>query len=241
VSPHTRRAAKVLVGLSSALGIALLGVACSSNNVVTPDAGLDGGRLTDSVEASCQYNGLGLGDGGTFSGVYTVPCTPCKVTIETPPVLCDDMTTPCRHVQIGSDVTYNSNPPSSGDHYATWAAYQTWQHPIDHRNYVHNLEHGAIVFLYNCQNSGGCDDFITGLQQASRNLFDDPVCTNAGQNVRVRSMVTPDPSLDVPVAAAAWVWVYKAECLDVVSLTDFARQRYGWGPEINCQQGDNTL
>jgi hypothetical protein len=72
-------------------------------------------------------------------------------------------------------------------------------------------------------------------------LPDDPVCTQRNQGVRVRTLIAPDPDITVPVAAVAWGWIYKAECLDIQSLVDFARLRYGKGPETNCQQGEMAL
>ena len=43
------------------------------------------------------------------------------------------------------------------------------------------------------------------------------------------------------VAAAAWGWTYKAKCLDVPSLTDFAKAHYGQGTEPICANGATTL
>jgi hypothetical protein len=100
---------------------------------------------------------------------------------------------------------------------------------------VHDLEHGAIVFLYNCD--AGCPEVVGALQAASDAIPDDPVCTAAGQGVRVRTVITPDPLIDVPVAAAAWGWDYRAQCVDMPTLVDFAQSHYGQGPEDICGNG----
>ena len=66
------------------------------------------------------------------------------------------------HVQVGTPVRYESCPPASGQHYSS-----TGLGPIAPRFYgpgdrvlpqgwVHNLEHGGLVILYNCA-LGGCD------------------------------------------------------------------------------------
>jgi hypothetical protein len=101
---------------------------------------------------------------------------------------------------------------------------------------VHDLEHGAVVLLYNCGDAG-CPDVVAALQAVSDAIPDDPLCTSANQGVRVRTVITPDPLLDVPVAAAAWGWAYRAECVDVPTLRDFALQHYGHGPEQICGNG----
>lgn len=154
----------------------------------------------------------------------------CVVTIASPPLL------PALHVAIGSDIQWDSNPPSSGPHYPIWAAYQTYDTPVPRGYYVHDLEHGAIVFVYNCGDAG-CPDVVAGLQAASDSLPDDPLCTAAGEGVRVRTVITPDPLVDVTVAAAAWGWTYKADCVDLPSLEAFAAAHYGQGPEVFCTNG----
>jgi hypothetical protein len=159
----------------------------------------------------------------------------CQVSVESPPLL------PASHVAIGTPVAYSSDPPSSGPHYPVWAAYQTWDHPVDPRYLVHNLEHGSIVFLYRCGAPGGCPDIVSGLEAVEKTMFDDPLCTGAGEGVRVRALVVPYPTLDVPVAAVGWGWIYRAACVDAQTLHDFVLQHYGQGPEQTCAQGSTAL
>jgi len=160
---------------------------------------------------------------------------PCSAQIDTPALL------PAMHVGIGTDVAYDSNPPSSGPHYPIWAAYQEYTTPVDRRYYVHDLEHGAIVLLYKCGDGTGCPDVVAGLRQAAAAIPDDALCAASGSGVRVRVVITPDPLLDVPVAAAAWGWTYRATCLDVPSLTAFAKAHYDQGPEETCGNGQTQF
>ena len=159
------------------------------------------------------------------------PDASCLVEIDEPPLL------PALHVPIGTDITWDSNPPSSGSHYPIWAAYQAYTSPVPRGYYVHDEEHGGIILLYNCPDDGGCPDVAAALQSVSDAIPDDPLCAAAGQGVRVRTVITPDPLIDVPVAAAAWGWVYKAQCVDLPTLTAFALQHYGQGPEVLCANG----
>jgi hypothetical protein len=66
----------------------------------------------------------------------------------------------------------------------------------------------------------------------------DPVCD---PSIRVRVVIVADPLLDVPIAAASWGWTYKANCLDVPSLTDFAKAHIAQGTENICAPGQTTF
>jgi hypothetical protein len=158
---------------------------------------------------------------------------PCTVVIDAPAYM------PASHVAVGTHVDYDSNPPSSGPHYPIWAAYQVWDAPVPREYYVHDLEHGAVVLLYKCSAPGGCADVVDALKKASDAIPDDPLCSGTG--VRVRTVITPDPLLDVPIAAAAWGWIYKADCIDLPSLTQFAKDHYGQGPEQLCANGATSF
>jgi len=143
------------------------------------------------------------------------------------------------HFPIGTSKNYHTNPPTSGSHYPRWAAYKEYDTPVDRRYYVHNLEHGAIVFLYNCDLVGAdeCASIKVGLRKAREGMAEDPSCTDKGEGVRVRALITPDPKLDVPVAVAAWGWTYRAECLHIPSVSDFAKEHYSHGDECLCDNG----
>jgi hypothetical protein len=164
------------------------------------------------------------------------PDASCFVRIDSPPLQ------PGIHVPVGTDITsWDSNPPSSGEHYPIWAAFQEFDAAVPRGYYVHDLEHGAVDFLYNCSADGGagadagaCDAMIAGLRQAAASLPDDPMCD---PSVRVRYVLTPDPLLDYPVAAAAWGWTYNAACLDLPTLEAFAKAHYAQAPEDSCGNG----
>lgn len=156
----------------------------------------------------------------------------CHIEIDTPALLDSP------HVAIDTPVAYNSNPPASGPHYPIWAAFQEYQTPVDRRYYVHDLEHGAVVLLYNCaaKDAGSdCAANVAGLRAAVASIPNDPLC--AGTEVRVRAIITPDPLLDVPLAVVAWGWTYKADCLDQPSLNAFTNAHYGQGTEAVCANG----
>src|SRR5687768_2550047 len=96
-----------------------------------------------------------------------------------------------QHVPDCSKLTFGTNPPSSGDHYSEWGAFGVYQSALPRGNWVHNLEHGSIVFTYRCPN--GCDDDIAA---ATAMLSDLPVDPGCGTDRRV--LLIPDPKLNVP-------------------------------------------
>lgn len=139
------------------------------------------------------------------------------------------------HVPVGTELTWPSNPPSSGAHYPVWAAFQEFSAPVPRGYYVHDLEHGAVVLLYNCALIGGdCAPVLDALRQAAAALPDDPKC---GGGVRVRTVLTPDPLLADPLAAVSWGFIYRAQCVDLASLKAFAATHYAHAPEDECANG----
>jgi hypothetical protein len=189
-----------------------------------------------------------FGGGDRLDAPY-FPDASCAVKIESPPLL------PGNHVDIGTDITtWDSNPPSSGDHYPIWAAFQEYTTPVPRGYYVHDLEHGAVVLLYNCSLLGDagldpdggdagdaatpCDALVAGLRQVVASMPTDPLCD---PSIRVRYVLTPDPLIAYPVAAAAWGWTYNASCLDVPTLEAFAQDHYAQGPEDFCGNGQASF
>jgi len=196
---------------------------------------------TAELTACGQVSGMSEPDASFDAARMDEPYFPeasCFVRIDSPPLQ------PGNHVAIGSDITtWDSNPPSSGDHYPIWAAYQEYDAAVPRGYYVHDLEHGAIDFFYDCpadagDDGGACDANVEGLRQAAASIPDDPLCD---PSVRVRHVITPDPLLDYPVAAAAWGWTYNAACLDLPTLEAFAKAHYAQGPEDFCTNGTTAF
>lgn len=50
-----------------------------------------------------------------------------------------------------TDLKYNSNPPTSGDHFANWTKKGVYDLPRADGNLVHSLEHGYVIIWYDCQ------------------------------------------------------------------------------------------
>lgn len=138
-----------------------------------------------------------------------------------------------QHVPIGTPIMWSTNPPATGAHYPIWAGWDRHYRQLERGYWVHNLEHGGVVLLYNCPT--GCDDVVAELLAVAREAPVDPTCEGV---VKHRIVVAADALLPagVQVAAVAWDRLYTASCYDPYVAT-FVRSRYRQGPEDTCADG----
>lgn len=132
------------------------------------------------------------------------------------------------HVETGSDPgVYNSNPPSSGPHYAEEldaGFYETNDYLFPAGYLVHNLEHGYIIFWYNC------------------NLLDEAACTDLKNQIKIamdelgnfKLIAYPWPSLDVPFAMTSWGRIQKMDSFNAEQAAAFYRANLNKAPEPNA-------
>lgn len=121
------------------------------------------------------------------------------------------------HVDQDSTIDWTNNPPHSGDHYPTWESKGEHETPVMRGNWVHNMEHGAVVLLYNCPN--GCDTELEVLRA---------VVEARGSQV----LMTEDSELvGARFAAVSWTWVHEFEAPDMDDLLCFVDQHYDNAPE----------
>lgn len=117
------------------------------------------------------------------------------------------------HVPAGTEVLYNSNPPTSGPHYAEWTRAGIYDPAPDDRNLVHSLEHGYVIISYR-----------------DKELKDKIVALANELGVR-KLIVTPRESLDVPLALTAWTRILKLQSVDEELIRDFVGIFRNAGPE----------
>lgn len=192
-----------------------------------------GGRGDELDGPSATDPPLGCGSSSVSSAITTgfrealpVEGSRCGAEIREEKVGSFDHVSPC------SSVTYSTNPPSSGDHYPSWAAYRVYDRAVARGFWVHSLEHGGVAILHNCDD---CDDDITAARAFIDEMPEDPLC-GATPN---RMLMTPDPLLDAPWAAAAWGFTLRSECFEPEVFRSFVDQRYGRGRENTCAEGQD--
>jgi hypothetical protein len=94
--------------------------------------------------------------------------------------------------------------------------------------WVHNLEHGAIVFLYRPDITAAT---LTALTQAFLSLPADPEC---GQP---RALLTPDPLIPRPISVVAADWLLESDAVDTQAIRDFVLAHRNHAPEDICSGG----
>ena len=145
------------------------------------------------------------------------------------------------HVPLCTEVEYQTNPPSSGDHWPIWAEYRAHAEPVPRMMLVHNLEHGAVIMAHDCDEE--CtNQAMTAFESVADTFGADALCaTSPNGAIRSRLVMTPQPALELPIALSAWRSTYTATCIDEASLLDFLQKHYGNGPEATCAQGKDPL
>jgi hypothetical protein len=127
------------------------------------------------------------------------------------------------HVPETETVRYNSNPPTSGPHYATPALWGIYTVAPKDEYLVHNLEHGGVVVSYNPDRVTG--EELEQLKAQVRRLSD----------VNPRVILTPRANLDTAIALTAWGYLAKLDSYNAAAVKTFYDAHIGRGPE--CQNG----
>jgi hypothetical protein len=114
------------------------------------------------------------------------------------------------HVSCTSSTCGNGlNPPTAGPHCPSTLSCQVYDTEQPPCVWLHNLEHGHAVFLYDCPE--GCPEELAKLEQARDEA-------RAGSNGVHRALVTPASGLPNRVAAILWRRVYLADSADPKAL-----------------------
>jgi hypothetical protein len=127
------------------------------------------------------------------------------------------------HVPEGSPIQYKHYPPSSGSHYPRWARYEAYAEELPEGYWVHNLEHGAIVVLYNCR-SVACPE----VESTLKGLYSELKPSKWGS---VKLVVTPYTRSTAQVTVLAWGYQMDLSGPDVNSIRFFYNAHVDQGPE----------
>ena len=128
---------------------------------------------------------------------------------------CEEALPPQSANHLPGAIDYTDPPPAGGDHGSCWAPYGTYDTPLGPEFWVHNLEHGAVVFLYDCPE--GCEDELEQL----RDLPGD----------QQRTILTPYPELPTRFGAVAWGHRLLSDCLDRDAFERFYSVHFDQAPE----------
>jgi hypothetical protein len=132
------------------------------------------------------------------------------------------------HIPEGQKATnYNSDPPTSGQHYSEPAEAGFYEEAPPDERLVHNLEHGHIVVYYNCTNlsESACSDLKEGIRQALERAG----VVSSTQTLKI--VAAPRPGMPNMVTYTSWGRLYRAESFDEDEFLLFVEQNRNRAPE----------
>lgn len=125
---------------------------------------------------------------------------------------------------------YNSNPPAGGTHYDTDYSEKFYQEsdlaalPKYPEGYlVHSLEHGYVIFWYNCQVAG---TDCAALKKTIQDVMD----KTGGDKL----IAFPWSTMDVPLAMTSWGRILKFTTPDPMVMEKFVKTNRYQAPEPNA-------
>jgi len=120
-----------------------------------------------------------------------------------------------QHIAIGAaHPSYNSNPPTSGWHYAGPASWGMYQTELPDEQIIHNLEHGGIWISYKDLDT----DTTAKLEDLARRFPNSVI-------------ITPRVSNDSKIALASWGRLEKLEIFDEAEILAFIKTNKNKSPE----------
>lgn len=136
------------------------------------------------------------------------------------------------HIEEGTDPgPFPSDPPAGGRHYASQYEAGFYdedspqaQVPFPEGYIGHSLEHGYVVFWYNCDVLSESE--CSTLKSEIRTVMDD---FNS-----FKLIAFPWPSQDVPVAMTSWGRLHRFESFDPQLATAFIEANRNKAPEPNA-------
>ncbi len=119
------------------------------------------------------------------------------------------------HIAIGAvHAPYNSNPPTSGWHYAEPASWGMYQTELPDEQVIHNLEHGGIWISYK--------DIDADTKAKLENL---------AKQFPNSVIITPRASNDSKITLASWGRLEKLEAFDEAKILAFIKSNTNKSPE----------
>lgn len=120
------------------------------------------------------------------------------------------------HIPLSQTFTdYNSNPPTSGPHYAERVAnWGSYNEETPQTTLVHNLEHGGVVIHYKGQTDEQVDEIDSFVES-----YQDGVISN------------PNEKIDKPIVIASWTQLQKCDRFNPDAVAGYIQEYCNKGPE----------
>jgi len=168
-------------------------------------AGASGaGGVSGSTEGETAGSGGGGAAGGGDEGALCTPSGDCDEELAVP-----------NATHLTGAIDYPDVPPVGGPHNPSWGAWGVHADPLADECWVHNLEHGGVVLLYNCPE--GCPADVAQLETFVAD--------------HRRTLLTEYPELPRRYAIVAWGHRLSMDTLDVETLDAFYALHFDMAPE----------
>ena len=115
---------------------------------------------------------------------------------------------------VTDPIDYADVPPAGGPHDPCWATWGVHTEPVPDDNWVHNVEHGGVVFLYRDTVPSAVADL--GTLAAEEGIW---------------VLVTPYPEMSSPFAAVAYGFRMTTGCVDSTAFGAFYDAHVDRAPE----------
>ncbi len=120
------------------------------------------------------------------------------------------------HIPVGAaHPEYNSNPPTSGWHYAQDTDWGVYQQELKDENVVHSLEHGGIWISYQPSIDNDAKEKLETI----------------GKRYPGSVIVSPRSANDSPIALASWGRLEKLSSFDETRVIEFIKRNKNKSPE----------
>lgn len=136
------------------------------------------------------------------------------------------------HVEIGTALTYPSDLPAGGLHYAQefengfFDEATLPQKPGELAGYlVHNLEHGYVIFWYNCAK----------LDETACNNLKSQIKTVMDEKNNFKLVAVPWKSIDGPLVMTSWGRLQRFQQFDAGLARAFIENNLNHAPEPDAQ------
>ncbi|MBI2019210.1 DUF3105 domain-containing protein [Candidatus Daviesbacteria bacterium] len=129
-----------------------------------------------------------------------------------------------QHIPSNETATYNTNPPTSGPHYAQSADAGIYEKAIPDGNLIHSMEHGAVILWYRESTQSG----TLGLSKEEINKL-----KGIFSSVPVsKKIMVPRESLDdAPIVLTSWGRLLKLQTIEEDKIKTFMETNENRGPE----------
>jgi hypothetical protein len=137
---------------------------------------------------------------------------------------CEESIPPASANHVLGPIYYPDPPPTGGDHNPCWATWGVHHDVVAPENWVHNLEHGGIVFLYESRAAVSSAD-------AAADAGDGVSEIDALVEKLPRTLDTQYSALPKAFATVAWGYRLVSNCVDLNAAADFYTEHFNQGPE----------